>query len=280
MARTTPVSNGWISLVRPPGTILPVAVATISTLPSDAHTSAALKTAMMLAPIARPIGDGGDSVISSAAGRNAISSPLRRASARGNATMLRLADCMDTCLQIVQICVAPVRADQVVMAAVLDDAAALDRDDPVRLAHGREPMRDDENGPAGGNSFHVLLDRPFTFIVQGAGGLVEDQDARIRNERAGNCDALALPAGEAAAALADHGVVAFGQLENEVVRPGERCRRNDAFHRYCGIGERDVLPDGAVEQHVLLQDDSDLAAQPGEIDHREIDAVDQHTPAL
>ena len=29
-----------------------------------------------------------------------------------------------------------------------------------------------------------------------------------------------------------------------------------------GIGERDVLVDGAVEQQVLLQHDADLAAQP------------------
>ena len=49
IALTTPVSNGWISLVRPLGTILPGAVATMSTLPSDAQTSATQKTAMMVA---------------------------------------------------------------------------------------------------------------------------------------------------------------------------------------------------------------------------------------
>ena len=47
-----------------------------------------------------------------------------------------------------------------------------------------------------------------------------------------------------------------------------------------GIGERDVVAHRAVEQHVLLQHDADLAAQPGRIDHGEIDAVDQHAPAL
>src|SRR6266852_2033849 len=101
MERITPVSNGWISLVRPPDTILPVAVATMSTLPNDAHTSAMQKTVMMLAPMARPIGDGGVSVISSAAGRNAISCSRRRTSALGNGTMFRLADVMDAGLQIV-----------------------------------------------------------------------------------------------------------------------------------------------------------------------------------
>src|SRR5881397_3109719 len=168
MARTTPVSNGWISLVRPPGTILPVAEATISTLPNVAHSSAKQKTAMMLAPIARPIGDGGVSVISSAAGRNAISCSRRRAGAGGlgNGTMFRLADVMDTGLQIVEVCVTPVRADQLIMSAVLDDAAMLERNDPVRITYRREPMSDDEHGPAGGNSFHVLLDGTLAFVIE------------------------------------------------------------------------------------------------------------------
>src|ERR1700761_8074951 len=157
MARTTPVSNGWISLVRPPGTILPVDVVTISTLPSDAHASAKQKTATMLAPIARPTGEGGVSVISSAAGRNAISASRRRTSARGNATMFLLTDVMDSRLKVMQLCVASVGPDQIVVVAVLDDAASLDRNDPVGLAYRREPMGDNKNRPAGGNPFHVLL---------------------------------------------------------------------------------------------------------------------------
>ena len=43
--------------------------------PAEAQTSAAQNSRMMVAPIVRPIGDGGVSTISSAAGRNASSSP-------------------------------------------------------------------------------------------------------------------------------------------------------------------------------------------------------------
>ncbi|APO51388.1 hypothetical protein ACVILJ_002600 [Bradyrhizobium diazoefficiens] len=43
MAQTTPVSSGWISLVLPLGMILPVAVATMSTLPKVAHAIATQK---------------------------------------------------------------------------------------------------------------------------------------------------------------------------------------------------------------------------------------------
>ena len=64
------------------------------------------------------------------------------------------------------------------MVAVLDDAAMLERDDPVRIAHGREPMSDDEHRPAGGNSLHVLLDGTLAFVIERAGGLVEDEESR------------------------------------------------------------------------------------------------------
>ena len=73
MARTTLASSGWISLVLPLGTILPLAVTTMSTLPNVAQASATQKMAMMVAPTARPTGDGGVSAISSAAGRKASS---------------------------------------------------------------------------------------------------------------------------------------------------------------------------------------------------------------
>src|SRR5207248_8728228 len=74
MARTTPVSNGWTTLTRPLGRILPLAEATISMVPHQAQTSATQNSSAMAAATARPMGDGGVSTISSAAGRNANSS--------------------------------------------------------------------------------------------------------------------------------------------------------------------------------------------------------------
>ena len=57
--------------------------------------------------------------------------------------------------------------------------------------------------------------------VERAGGLVEDQDARVLEDGAGDGDALLLAAGEFQAALADAGVVALGQAQDEVVHLGE-----------------------------------------------------------
>jgi hypothetical protein len=164
--------------------------------------------------------------------------------------------------------------------AVLDDAPALQGDDPVGLAHGREAVGDHEHGPPARDLAQVLLDNALAFVVERARGLVENENARIGHQRAGDGDALALPAGEAVAALADDGVVGLGQLENELVRASDLRGRNHAHDRHARIGERDVVAHRAIEEQVLLQHDADLSPQPGGIDEREIGAVDQYAPGL
>src|SRR6266702_2259266 len=124
-----------MTLTRPLGRIFPVADATMSIVLDQAQISAMQNRRMMTLPIARPIGDGGVSTISSAAGRNANSS--------------------------------------------------------LRRPHGREPMRDHQHGAAFRDVLHILLNDALALIVQRACRLVEDQDARVGDERARNGDALA-----------------------------------------------------------------------------------------
>src|SRR5262245_33997149 len=137
MERTTPVSNGWMTLVRPLGTIFPVADATMSIVPHQAQTNAAQNSRMLVKPIVRPIGDGGVSTISSAAGRNASSSP-RRSRAHGNGmTRRHLAVRKNPCLPPLQRGLAAAGLDQGFVGAGLDQAAALERNDAIRRPHGR-----------------------------------------------------------------------------------------------------------------------------------------------
>src|SRR5262245_18304615 len=186
MERTTPVSNGCMTLVLPLGMIFPLADATMSIVPHQAHTSPAQNSRMMVAPIARPIGDGGVSTISSAAGRNASSSP-RLARPRRNAIARRVglmgvagsADFMNSCLQAMQRCITAAGLDQRVMGSHLDQAPALERDDAIRRPHCRKPVRDDENRPPLGDLLHVLLNDALALIVEGARRLIEDQNARV-----------------------------------------------------------------------------------------------------
>src|SRR5262249_14367069 len=153
IARTTPVSNGWTILTLPLGTILPVAAATMSMVPHAAHASAAQKSRITVTAMPRRSGDGGVSTISSAAGRNASSS-RRRSRGRGGTTRdedaaaVASADLMEASLQSVQRRVAAAGLDQRVVGAVLDQPAAIEGDDAVGAAHGRQPVCDDQDGAA------------------------------------------------------------------------------------------------------------------------------------
>ena len=102
----------------------------------------------------------------------------------------------------------------------------------------------------------------------------------MRDQRAGDGEALALAARQVRAAFFDHGVIALRQADDEFVRPGEFGGGDHPFERHGGIGQRDVLTNRAVEQQVLLQHHADLAAQPGRIDLSDIDSIDQDAPAL
>src|SRR5258707_5129633 len=147
IARTTPVSNGWIILVRPLGMILPGATATMSTVPMHAQPNATANTAMMVKATARPTGEGGVSTISSAAGRKASSSFRRSARSAGKVTIF-LADFMQTCLEPVERCISAAGLDQIVMGAVLDQTAALDGDDAIGKPQRPEPQGKPRHPPA------------------------------------------------------------------------------------------------------------------------------------
>src|SRR5436309_720362 len=103
-----------------------------------------------------------------------------------------------------QVRIAPVRADQLVVGAVLHDPPAIDGDDAVCTPHRGKPVGDDEDGTPFTNATHVVLDDALAFVVERAGGLVENQNTGIVDKSAGDCDALPLAARETASALADH----------------------------------------------------------------------------
>src|SRR6516225_2821803 len=172
--------------------ILPVAEATMSTRPKNAHSSARQNRATMLNTIVRPTGDGGVSTISSAAGRKASSYLSRPLLAPEVGSAFRtfaaaacddcLADCMDARLESMEHRIAPTCIDELVVGAVLHQPSAIDGDDAVGPAHGGEAMGNNEDRPPLGDLPHVVLDDPLALVIEGAGGLVEDHNARIGDE--------------------------------------------------------------------------------------------------
>ena len=97
--------------------------------------------------------------------------------------------------------------------------------------------------------------------VDGGGRVVEDEDPRVDGERARDRQPLALAARERDPALADHGVVAVGQLLHELVRLREPRDPLDLGVVEIRRAEGDVLPHGRGEQERILRDDPDGVAE-------------------
>ena len=123
-------------------------------------------------------------------------------------------------LGAVQLRVAPVRREELVVGAAFHDAAGLDDEDLVGGPHRGQPVGDDDGGAAFQGLGERLLDGRLGGVVQVGGRLVEDDDALAGQEQPGDGHALAFAAGEAVAALADDGVEAVGQGAYEVVEAG------------------------------------------------------------
>src|SRR6185369_10842177 len=129
--------------------------------PRLAQPSAMQNVAIRVSEMARPIGEGGVSTISSVAGRKASPSTGRSWRAPGTAARALADDFMDPRLQAMQGRVAAAGADQLVMAAILDETRALQRQDAMAAPHGRQAMGDDDDGAVPGDAVHVLLDDPL-----------------------------------------------------------------------------------------------------------------------
>ena len=74
----------------------------------------------------------------------------------------------------------------------------------------------DKHGKLFAEAFDGLHDGLFGFVVEGAGGFVEDDDVGLFVECTGDADALALASGEADAAFADEGFVFFWPAFDDV----------------------------------------------------------------
>ena len=96
---------------------------------------------------------------------------------------------------------------QFVVVADFDDLAAIEHHQPVGLAQRRQAVGDGDGGAAMDQVVEGFLDFLLGRGIHRRGGFVEDQDARVDQQGAGNRDALALAAGEGLAAFADQRVI-------------------------------------------------------------------------
>ena len=106
------------------------------------------------------------------------------------------------------------------MGALLGYPLLGKHNDLVCVADRGKAVRNGEHGAALSQPLERLLHEPFRFIVERAGGLVQNQDGRIFEEHPCDRDALFLPAGETHTAFPDKGIVAVRRGADEVMRTG------------------------------------------------------------
>ena len=123
-----------------------------------------------------------------------------------------------------------------------------------------------------------VLHQPFGFVVERGGGLVEDQDRRILQHRAGDGQALALAARQLAALGADGVATPSGSFATNSIAFASRTAADPIRRCLVQLAVGHVVGHAAVEQQHLLADDGDLPAQVDERIVRERMAVQQDRP--
>src|SRR5207302_2644332 len=106
-------------------------------------------------------------------------------------------------LPLPQAPIGAVGREQLGVAPRLDDAPVVEHDEAIHAGDGGEAVGDGYDGASAHQLAELFLDRRLDLGIECRGRLVEDQDRRILEDHPGDGDALALPAGELDATLAD-----------------------------------------------------------------------------
>ena len=98
--------------------------------------------------------------------------------------------------------------------------AVIQHQNDVRLLHRGDPLGDNQLGGAGNLLPEGLADHGVGLGIHGGGGVVQNQDFGLFQQRAGDAQPLLLSAGNIGAALLDVGIIAVGEAADKLVRAG------------------------------------------------------------
>ena len=121
----------------------------------------------------------------------------------------------------------------------------------------------------------AFLNQLLRFGIQTGSRLVENKNARISQDGAGDGDALALSTGQLHAPFANDGVISVFKTFREFVYTGDTTGAQDLFFRGVGTRKCYVLANSTVEQERILQDHSKMRTVRIQPDRREVGAINQ-----
>src|SRR5215204_3666977 len=106
----------------------------------------------------------------------------------------------------------------------------------------------------------AFLNKCFGFAVQAGRGFVEDQNARVREQCAGDGYSLPLATGQFNPAFANDRVVAIWKFLDEFISVRDRANPLDLIQARFGVSEPNILQDRSVKQKIVLQHDAEVTA--------------------
>src|SRR5437588_11332509 len=214
--------------------------------------------------------------------------PARRAKSANAPTTRRASVTEALGLEQEQLGVAAVGGEQFGVASVLDNPAAVQDTDPIGVADCREAVGDEDRGQATGQVEEVLEERGLGADVEVCGRLVQHQDAGPgvdREQRAGQGDALPLPAGKVGAAgvLAVEGRGPPGREAVDHIQcpgAGGRAVKGGGVPQPVEAAEPDVVGGGKLVAHEVLEDHRQPPTPRNWIQLVETSAVDSDLAGL
>src|ERR1043166_796455 len=183
-------------------------------------------------------------------------------------------------LKLIQRPINAAQREQFLVRSALAQLALVHDENPVGALDGGEAMRNDQGSAAFHQPRQRLAHAKLGFRVNARRGLVQNQEARVVGQRAGETDELFLAGGKAVAALAHRLREPFGKLTHELEQvdlPG------GLLHRFFFDplrSEADIRVDGAGEKIRILQDDSKVPPQIIEREFANGDAANADRAAL
>ena len=172
---------------------------------------------------------------------------------------------------------APQVAGKLLRRTLTRDAPVCHLDHAIRGTRERRRMGDHDRGTPAHQRIEAFHHCRLALGVETGRRLVEHEDRRVAQDRAGNRDPLTLAAREAHPSLPEHGRIAVGELLDELMG-GRSLGRSDDLLRIRLDAIRDVVRDRAREEDALLQHEPDLVANPAQTALAQIVPVDQHAP--
>ena len=172
--------------------------------------------------------------------------------------------------------------DELLVGALLGDAAFAEDDDEVGVVDGAEAVGDEDAGAGLLAEDAVDVDHEVALGVgvEGAGGLVEEEQGRVLEQQPRDRQPLLLAPADHHPALPHLGLVPRRPVRDDVVDARPPRRRLDRPVRRRHVPVPDVMPHRVVEQRCVLRHHADGPPQRLQRHLPHVLVVDQDPPAL